>query len=121
MKDFTKDYDLVITSKTFGLLRTVLINHLGMSKAKRFLLQFGKELGMEKAKEILASTTDLETFLKRAPEIHVSLGHVSRIEALVTPFFILDSNYFNNVKGIWHDSFEVPLQANNFGQADECT
>ena len=41
--------DLVITSKTFGLLRNVLIEHLGLEKAKRFLLRFGRELGMRKS------------------------------------------------------------------------
>ena len=31
-------YDLVVTSATFGLMRKVLIEHLGQQKAKRFLL-----------------------------------------------------------------------------------
>lgn len=113
--------DLVITSKTFGLLRNVLIEHVGLEKAKRFLLRFGRELGIEKAIDILLIERNIEDSLKVALELHVSLGHISNITATGRAFKKDTGSYFDDVHGVWHDSFEVPIQLNHFGKASECS
>lgn len=113
--------DLVITSKTFGLLRNVLIEHLGFEKAKRFLLRFGRELGIEKAKEILTTERNIEDFLKLALELHISFGHITNITVTGSALQKEDGFYFDDVHGVWYGSFEVPLQLNHFGQSSKCT
>lgn len=113
--------DLVITSKTFGFLRNVLIEHLGLEKAKRFLLRFGRELGIEKAKEILISNFSIEDFLKAALELHISLGHISNIIVNNHPIPSENNLSFNNATGIWEGSFEVPIQLDYFGQSKDCS
>lgn len=113
--------DLVITSKTFGYLRNVLIEHLGLEKAKRFLLRFGRELGIEKAKEILTTDFSIDDFLKAALELHISLGHISNI--IVHGQERPDSNniQFTDATGIWEGSFEVPIQLDYFGHSKDCS
>lgn len=113
--------DLVITSKTFGYLRNVLIEHLGIEKAKRFLLRFGRDLGVEKAKEILTTNFSIEDFLKVALELHVSLGHISNIIVHGKPDLTNDKIAFKNATGIWEGSFEVPIQLDYFGQSKDCS
>jgi len=113
--------DLVITSKAFGLLRNVLIEQLGLEKAKRFLLRFGRSLGIEKAKEILTTERNIEDFLKLALDIHISFRHISNISISGMPSQKENKYYFNDVSGVWYGSFEVPLQLNHFGKASECS
>jgi sugar diacid utilization regulator/predicted hydrocarbon binding protein len=116
-----KTTDLVVTSKTFGLLRKALIEHLGQQKAKRFLLRFGKEMGIEKAKELLGVTENLKDLLKKAPLLHVALRHVSNITSEGSIIQRKDSVQFEDVRGIWYDSFEVTLQLQDFGISNECS
>ena len=74
-----KASDLVFTSKLFLLLVRILIKHFGIKKAKHFLMRFGKELGIEKAKELLALHNDLDILMLEVPKAHIMLGHVSKI------------------------------------------
>jgi len=54
--------------------------NLRREKAKRFLLRFGKELGINKAKEIMEHHKSIEYLVSIAPQIHVSFRHVSAVE-----------------------------------------
>ncbi len=115
--------DLVITSQSFGLLRKELFKNIGMKKAKGFLLRFGKELGSNKAKELMEKTQSIEELLKLASQIHVKLGHVTAVEPNDSPPE-LEQNInrkLANVTGRWIDSFEVATHLEHYGIADECS
>lgn len=115
--------DLVITSQSFGLLRKELFKNIGMKKAKGFLLRFGKELGSNKAKELMEKTQSIEELLKLASEIHVKLGHVTAVVPNDSPPE-LEHNIkrkLANVTGRWVDSFEVATHLEHYGIADECS
>ncbi|WP_411747718.1 hypothetical protein [Psychrobacillus psychrotolerans] len=76
--------DLVVTSKTFGFLRNILI----------------EQLGIEKAKEILTIERNIEDFLKLALDLHVSFRHISNISVYGIPFENDNKYYFNNISGV---------------------
>jgi sugar diacid utilization regulator/predicted hydrocarbon binding protein len=116
-----KANDLVVTSATFGLMRKVLSEYLGQEKAKRFLLRFGKDLGTEKAKEMLAGPKDLETLVEEIRGLHVGLGHVADIERRGTITYENNFLQFEDLGGVWRDSFEVGMQLESFGMSDECS
>ncbi|MCD2137552.1 V4R domain-containing protein [Salinicoccus halitifaciens] len=116
-----KTNDLVVTSSTFGLMRKVLIEHLGQQKAKRFLLRFGKDLGIEKAKEMLSGPDDLETLIDEIQSIHAGLGHVSGLRRKGALEYRDNRLHFKDLGGVWYDSFEVKMQLESFGLSDECS
>ncbi|MCC4723377.1 helix-turn-helix domain-containing protein [Salinicoccus sp. RF5] len=116
-----KTNDLVVTSGTFGLMRKVLMENLGQEKAKRFLLRFGKDLGEEKANELLGGPYDLEGMVGEIPRIHIGLGHISNLSREGELFYKDNVLKFSNLHGIWHDSFEVDMQLESFGMSDECS
>lgn len=114
--------DLVITSQSFGLLRKALYENMGKEKAKGFLLRFGKELGSNKAKEIMAQNPSIDFVLNIATQIHKSLGHVSAVELFGSTLVIENGEKkFKSTRGKWINSFEVSLHIENHGLADECS
>ncbi|WP_342387470.1 V4R domain-containing protein [Salinicoccus bachuensis] len=113
--------DLVVTSRTFGLMRKVLIENLGQEKAKRFLLRFGKDLGEEKANELLTGPYDLEGMVNEIPRMHIGLGHISNITREGQLSYSDNVMKFSDLHGVWHDSFEVDMQLESFGMSDECS
>ncbi len=111
--------NLVITSEAFGFLRKALIENLGKQKAKRFLLRFGRDIGAEKAKELLATTTNVKTLLKQATLIHAALGHVTNVTTIGTSILKSDGT-LDTVHGTWYDSFEVALHLTHHSHSEEC-
>ena len=114
--------DLVITSQSFGLLRKALYENIGTEKAKRFLLRFGKELGINKAKELMEHHQSIEYLLSTATQIHKNLGHVSAVKLYGSSLSIENGEYkVRSTKGKWMDSFEASLHLEHHGIADECS
>lgn len=113
--------DFVITSQSFGLLRKALFENMGKEKAKRFLLRFGKELGTMKANELMQDHSSIEYFQDFAIDIHINLGHISRVERNSTSPFLIEDGEVKNISGKWIDSFEVDLHLKHHGLADECS
>src|SRR3954465_11368049 len=89
--------DFVITSQSFGLLRKALFENMGKEKAKRFLLRFGKELGTMKAKELMQDHSSIEYFQDLAIDIHINLGHISRVERHSTSPFLIEGDKVTNI------------------------
>jgi sugar diacid utilization regulator/predicted hydrocarbon binding protein len=112
--------DLVITSQSFGLIRKGLYENMGSKKAKSFLMRFGKELGSNKARELMQYTTSLESLLNIAAQLHISLGHISAIEHNGN-IPLAKNGKFENVFGKWINSFEVDLHLEHHGMANECS
>ncbi|WP_338472642.1 V4R domain-containing protein [Niallia sp. XMNu-256] len=115
--------DLIITSQAFGLLRKGIYENMGSKKAKAFLLRFGKELGSNKAMELMKYNPSLESLLNIAPLLHISLGHVSDVEHNGHPLVIENGNYLfeDEVYGNWINSFEANLHLEHHGIAEECS
>ena len=114
--------DLVITSESFGLLRRALFENIGKEKAKSFLLRFGKELGINKAKEIMEHHQSIEYLVNIATQTHISLGFVSAVEVDGSSLLIENGEYkVKGVNGKWIDSFEASLHVKHHGMSDECS
>ena len=114
--------DLVITSQSFGLLRKALYENIGTEKAKKFLLRFGKELGINKAKELMEHHQSIEYLLSTATQIHKNLGHVSAVKLYGSSLSFENGEYkVRSTKGTWINSFEASLHLEHHGIADECS
>ncbi|MCL6577252.1 V4R domain-containing protein [Kyrpidia sp.] len=114
--------NIVITAQSFGLLRKALFENLGKQKAKRFLMRFGMDLGMFKAKELIKINPSIDYLIEMAPVIHTQLGHVSAVQT-GGAVRCLENNQLEiiNAKGKWIDSFEAKLHLEHHGAADECS
>ncbi|MER2107083.1 MAG: V4R domain-containing protein [Solibacillus sp.] len=115
------DDNLVMTSNTFGLLRKVLIQHLGFTKAKRFLLQYGMNLGIEKSKDFNIEMKDIDALINLAVNLHVTLGHVSNVTSSGKIFREDNQLIILEAGGIWVNSFEAKQHIEHFGKNTECT
>lgn len=113
--------DTVFTSNTFGLLRKTIIENLGKEKAKRFLLRFGFELGQESTKKLFSSTTISTNPSKQILDLHIALGHVSKVTTLGHEVITGNGLTFKDAHGIWHDSFEVKQQVDFLDSSTECS
>lgn len=113
--------DSIFTSNTFELLRTTLIENLGLQKAKRFLLRFGMELGREKALQLEKLSTNPLDLLELVSLLHIKLGHISDVTFQKNPYRPERLNNNKITPGIWHQSFEVNQQLEHFGLAGECS
>ena len=114
--------DLVITTQSFALLRKELFKNIGQKKAKGFLLRFGKELGSNKAKELMKKNYSIEELVKLSIRVHVKLGHVSAVETNNLPEKLEQDlkNKLSIITGKWMDSFEVDAHLEHHGITDEC-
>lgn len=122
MQTFSIGSDIIITSQSFGLLRKTIIENMGVERAKKILMQFGKELGRSRAFELLNSGLTFEELKRLIPFEHVKLGHLSAIT--YDGDIDLDEDgtvVLNNLSGTWHDSFEVHIQKAFLGTATECS
>ena len=113
--------DIIISHEGFGILRKALIENLGFQKAKRFLTHFGFQLGVSKAQELMATKHDLRELLAEAPRVHASLKHVSRVEIFgSSSTFHNTEGTYDEVWGIWYDSFEAAIHLKDHGVSHEC-
>lgn len=119
--DSIAEKDFIFNSNTFELLRTTLIENLGLKKAKRFLLRFGMELGKEKSLQLNKYTQDMTELLNRIALQHIELGHISNITFQKNPYRPNSINDDPVTPGIWHDSFEVGQHLQHFGFSNECS
>ncbi|RCW40882.1 V4R domain-containing protein [Paenibacillus prosopidis] len=114
--------NIVITSHSFGLLRKALFDNLGKNKAKGFLMRFGRDLGTNKAKEMISVNKSHEYLVEMSTIIHIQLGHVSAVEKTGKGRFLENNKVeFTDAIGKWIDSFEAKLHLENHGLSDECS
>lgn len=122
MKTYSIESDIIITSQSFGLLRKTIIENMGVERAKKILIQFGKELGKSRAFELLKSELAKEELKDLIPYEHVKLGHLSAITWEGVIDLDEDGNVLiDNLNGVWHDSFEMHIHKAFLGAASECS
>ena len=109
--------NILMSANAFHTLRNNLFNNIGSYKTKGFLFRFGKEFGMESAKNMLQSKGSGKSVGKR----HSRLGHVKDVifmgEIVRHPDGQVECI---NTGGKWVESFEAELHLKNYGLADEC-
>ncbi|RUS46228.1 V4R domain-containing protein [Cohnella sp. AR92] len=115
--------DIVITSHAFGLLRKALFENMGNKKAKGLLLRFGRDLGKNKALELMKLNFSIEELIEMVSVVHSQAGHVADVEKKPGAVRLSENNQldFSDATGRWVDSFEAKLHLQLHGVADECS
>lgn len=107
--------NILMSANAFHTLKNNLYNNIGSYKTKGFLFRFGKEFGMESAKNKLQN--------KKSPvgKRHSRLGHVKDVifmgEIVRNPDGTIECI---DTWGQWVESFEAVLHLKNYGLANEC-
>lgn len=115
--DSSKTKDILMSANAFHTLKNNLVNNIGSHKTKGFLFRFGKEFGMESAKNTLQNKGSKDLVGKR----HSRLGHVKDVifmgEIISHPDGTIECN---DTWGQWVESFEAALHLKNYGLTNEC-
>lgn len=110
--------NILMSANAFLTLKNNLVNNIGSYKTKGFLFRFGKEFGMEAAKNYLQNKTRKN---KTFGEGHARLGHVKDVifmgEIVKHPDGSIECI---DTWGKWVESFEAELHDQNYGLATEC-
>ncbi|PFO05827.1 PucR family transcriptional regulator [Bacillus sp. AFS076308] len=110
---------IITTSSAFGLLRKGIIENLGTTRAKSFLLRYGWSLGVTDAEEAMKQTSNINELLQQASILHLSTGHIKDIQS-ERIIEMSDSNTIKSIlgKGKWIDSFEANEHLKHHGESD---
>ncbi|WKA58261.1 XylR N-terminal domain-containing protein [Planococcus shenhongbingii] len=116
-----KQSGLIITTSLINLLRKTLFENLGQKKAGKFLLRFGKDLGLETGKALLETGKNRIEALQLAELLHIDTGHISQLTKYGVVQKPEEDMIFKNFSGMWHGSFEVESHLQDFGKVNECS
>lgn len=109
---------LMIHSSVMGLLRKELIETLGASRAKGFLMRFGYHSGWKDAELVSKVRPDMsiEDAFFVGPQLHCIKGmvHVKPVSLQID----LDSSTFHG-EFDWFDSYESEVHLQDFGPSNE--
>lgn len=115
--DAEETKNILMSANAFLTLKNNLVNNIGLHKTKGFLFRFGKEFGMEAAKNYFQNKTRKKTVGK----MHARLGHVKDVtfmgEIVKHPDGKIECI---NTRGKWVESFEAELHVKNYGITSEC-
>ncbi|WP_419954364.1 V4R domain-containing protein [Neobacillus niacini] len=115
--DSSETKNILMSANAFHTLKNNLFNNIGSHKTKGFLFRFGKEFGMESAKNRLQNKNLISPVGKR----HSRLGHVKDVnfmgEIVRHPDGTIECI---DTWGQWVESFEAALHLKNYGLANEC-
>ena len=115
--DSSETKNILMSANAFHTLKNNLFNNIGSYKTKGFLFRFGKEFGMESAKNKLQNKNTINPVGKR----HSRLGHVKDVifmgEIVRHPDGTIECI---DTWGQWVESFEAELHLKNYGLANEC-
>lgn len=115
--NFSETKKILMSANAFHTLKSNLFNNIGSHKTKGFLFRFGKEFGMESAKNNIQNENTMNIVGKR----HSRLGHVK--DVIFTGEIVRHSDgtvECVDTKGQWVESFEAALHLKNYGLANEC-
>lgn len=110
--------NIMMSANTFHTLKNNLVNNMGSHKTKGFLFRFGKEFGIDAARNNLKNNN----LNKKVGTRHSRLGHVKDV--------IFNGEIIRHedgsiecvdTRGRWIESFEAELHLKNHGVGDECT
>jgi len=109
--------NILMSANAFQTLKSNLVNNMGSHKTKGFLFRFGKEFGMESAKNKLQNTNKTNPVGKS----HSRLGHVKDVifkgEIVRHPDGTIECI---DTWGQWVESFEAEMHLKNYGLSNEC-
>jgi len=109
--------NILMSANAFLTLKNNLIKNIGSYKTKGFLFRFGKEFGIESAKNVFQNGTRKKTVGK----MHARLGHVKDVtftgKIVRHPDGTIECI---DTRGRWVESFEAELHVKNYGYATEC-
>ncbi|MFJ8238066.1 V4R domain-containing protein [Ureibacillus sp. NPDC094379] len=109
--------NILMSANAFQTLKNNLVNNMGSHKTKGFLFRFGKEFGMEAAKNKLQNTNKTNPVGKS----HSRLGHVKDVifkgEIVRHPDGTIECI---DTWGQWVESFEAEMHLKNYGLSNEC-
>ncbi|WP_071392763.1 helix-turn-helix domain-containing protein [Bacillus tuaregi] len=115
--DSSETKNILMSANAFHTLKNNLNDNIGSHKTKGFLFRFGKEFGMESARNYLQDKNSINRVGKR----HSRLGHVKDViftgEIVRHPDNTIECI---NTRGQWVESFEAALHLKNYGLANEC-
>ncbi len=109
--------NILMSANAFLTLKNNLNKNIGSYKTKGFLFRFGKEFGMESAKNHLKNGKRT----KKVGKMHSRLGHVKDVTFTGEILKHSDGTIeCINARGKWVESFEAELHVKNYGYATEC-
>lgn len=115
--DSNETKKILMSTTAFHTLKNNLFNNIGSYKSKGFLFRFGKEFGIESARNTLQNSSASKEVGKR----HSRLGHVKDVifmgEIVRHPDGTIECI---DTWGQWIESFEAELHLKNYGISDEC-
>ncbi|ARK29875.1 V4R domain-containing protein [Halalkalibacter krulwichiae] len=115
--DSSETKTILMSANAFHTLKNNLYNNIGSYKTKGFLFRFGKEFGIESAKNKSQNKDSTNPVGKR----HSRLGHVKDVifmgEIVRHPDGQIECI---DTWGQWVESFEAELHLKNYGLANEC-
>lgn len=115
--DSNETKNILMSTNAFHTLKNNLFNNIGSYKSKGFLFRFGKEFGIESARNTLQNSSISKEVGKR----HSRLGHVKDVifmgEIVRHPDGTIECI---DTWGQWIESFEAELHLKNYGISDEC-
>jgi len=111
---------ILSTSSAFGHLRKSLIDNMGTTRVKGFLLRYGWSLGVSDAEEAMKIDTNFDFLISQASVLHSRSGQISNVQSERFLEMDDDQNIISfNASGKWIDSFEVYEHLKHYGQSDE--
>lgn len=115
--DSNETKEILMSTNAFHTLKKNLFNNIGSYKSKGFLFRFGKEFGMEAARNKLQNSSMSDAVGKR----HSRLGHVKDV-IFKGEIVRHDDGTIEciNTWGQWIESFEAEIHLKNYGFSDEC-
>lgn len=115
----TGDNDKLMLSKSsMGILRQNIAQHIGDSRLDSFLFQFGWDMGVQDANDLLKVKKPLEQYVVDGPQQHIRNGHITGIDHQCDIEYNEDGTLKTLVgRGEWHGSYEAREHLARFGQS----
>lgn len=102
------DRNIITSSSVFGILFDQLKKNIGKKRIKRFLFQYGWEMGVNDGREALKLDLPVDALIKYGPRLHIKNGHIVGIDHQCRVVMDDDQNVISVLgQGVWMDSYEA--------------
>lgn len=108
-----------LSKSSMGILRQNIVQHIGGSRLSSFLFQFGWDMGVQDAKELLKTKKPLEQYVVDGPQEHIRNGHITGIDHRCDIEYNEDGTLKTLVgRGEWQGSYEAREHLSRLGPSD---
>lgn len=102
------DRNIITSSSVFGILFSQLKKNIGEIRVKRFLFQYGWEMGTNDGKDALELGLPTDALIKYGPRLHIKNGHIAGIDHECRVVRGRNQEVTSVLgQGVWIDSYEA--------------